>query len=539
MTDAPKSATPLLTAGPPPPEAQSEIEVRLALPNPDAITELPGMLAACGLSVGFARRCRVRDTYLDTADWWLYRAGIACRLREADDVSLELKTLAPARRGLSIRREFCETLAAAPSGRIDRLPGETIRAWLEPLMPHPAVAAKMHLVQDRVLYDAASADGTAFRASADTVRVNDAEPYVQIELELLEGAEQALRNLGDTFCKQFGLAPADGSKFERGLILVGLAPPVSPETVGYRLTPGDRFVEAACKVLHRNFERFRWNEPATRLGIDPAGLHDMRVATRRMRSALKHFREALPPRSVRGFRRDLKWVAAALGRVRDLDVYLQDLDARVASLPERRRSATGHYHDALQARRDVARKALLRTLSTQRFADFVGRMTRFLDVGPAGRAKAGRAMQPVAEAAAATIEGLYDKTLAQGRGLDKHSPDEALHAMRIRCKQLRYVSEFFEELYGAPAAAFIERVRRIQRILGDHQDAVVAQAMIEAFVSHSPATGGRGREALGRLIAIERKNAARTRAGYFKTWSGFDRKRTWRRLGKALKGLRP
>ena len=119
--------------------------------------------------------------------------------------------------------------------------------------------------------------------------------------------------------------------FARG-ILPPPAPDFGPTEVDGSLSAG----EFAFRIMRVQFGIFLAHEPGTRIGEDPEELHDMRVATRRMRAAMKIFEGSLPVRT-RSFRDSLKWVAGALGDVRDLDVQLGRLEAWISdAAPEDR-----------------------------------------------------------------------------------------------------------------------------------------------------------------------------------------------------------
>src|SRR5207237_6010300 len=119
-----------------------------------------------------------------------------------------------------------------------------------------------------------------------------------------------------------GLHGPVASKFEVGLLARALVPPAPPDLGSVDVGPGATAAEVAVASLRQHLAGFLEQEPGTRLGEDPEHVPDMRVATRRMRAAMSLFAEWLPARFA-SFRRELKWVAGALGDVRDLDVQLE------------------------------------------------------------------------------------------------------------------------------------------------------------------------------------------------------------------------
>src|SRR2546428_6271839 len=125
-----------------------------------------------------------------------------------------------------------------------------------------------------------------------------------------------------------------------------------------------------------------WNEPGTRLNLDPNYLHDMRVATRRLRTALLVFAIAIPGDTTEALGRDLRWIGRALGSVRDLDVGLKRVSEMAAKAPEHERAALYVFARYLEIKRARRRMRLLRRLDSKRFEGLRGRAQKWLEGGP-------------------------------------------------------------------------------------------------------------------------------------------------------------
>ena len=319
------------------------------------------------------------------------------------------------------------------------------------------------------------------------------------------------------------------------------APPPAPNGDDLSLRSEDRMVDAAHRVLCRHFNRMLLHEPGTREGADPEQLHDMRVATRRMRAALRVFRHAVAPRRARALKRDLKWIGGALGAVRDLDVYLKHLRDEALQVSPRLAPAVGTYIAVVEGLRERARVRMIRAFDTRRYADFVARTRRFLNAGPPARPSTPGGAVPLTEAARLAVLKNLSKVVEAGTALGPDAPDAELHALRIRCKRLRYACEFFTDIYGEPAARFAERVVELQDALGDHQDAIVANETLVAFAAEVRGPTARNRDllmALGELTALHVRRAAAARKSFFKLWRRFDRKSVRRPLEARTDGLR-
>src|SRR5262245_61571059 len=128
-----------------------------------------------------------------------------------------------------------------------------------------------------------------------------------------------------------------------------------------------RLSDLAFGVVREQFALLRSHEAGTRAGDDPEELHDMRVATRRLRAALRCFQDVLPP-SATALYQELGWLASGLAAVRDLDVQLLRLQDLATTLPEHERASLTAVHDVLNADRDQARTALIALLDSERYA---------------------------------------------------------------------------------------------------------------------------------------------------------------------------
>jgi len=525
--------------------ADKETEIKLVADDPAALAGLRDALIGLCVDVRPPVRRSVRDAYLDTEDWRLYRAGVYLRLRETDDGAvLTLKTLEPIRDGLAARVEIEEALPAAPD-LPGPAPGEKVASLLRPVIGSAPLQAKLTLQKQGEIFHAVASGGLGLRVNAEVVRVTGAAEgasFAEAELELAAGRARDLVTLGKRLRRRLGLKAGALSKFERAVQVLDLQLPTWAEGEDLRLRRRDRSVDAAYRVLSRHFRRMVRNEPGARLGLDPERLHDMRVATRRLRAALKVFHGALPPTRTASLKKDFGWLATALGSVRDLDVHLSRLEQEATDVPGAAPEALAAYAEHLRRDREKARAAMLRVLDSKRYAVFVERLGRFLAAGPPKRPCGDVAREPVTRVAPQVIRKRLRCLLADGRALTPDSTDEELHALRIRCKRLRYACEFFADLYGSAAVEFAARLTGLQDILGAHQDACVAQETLERYALGLPARSVSDRRAglsLGRLAAHHAWTALRTRTEFFKAWRRFDKKKLRAPLRKRLKKRTP
>jgi CHAD domain-containing protein len=239
------------------------------------------------------------------------------------------------------------------------------------------------------------------------------------------------------------------------------------------LEPGLTVAEAARRVLLQQLEQFRARTYGLTYGEDIEYVHELRVALRRSRAALRVFREAL--NGARGdFQAELKWLAAELGEVRDLDVFLGFLDrykaqAAKAHLPflraliaSARRKRRRHY------------AALVEVFGSDRYRAFVDRFHPMLRA-PVGSEDSfflgdGRGQELIARRAPALLRRRLTKVLRYDRRLDRLKA-EAQHELRIECKKLRYAAEFLADIYPGRLSAVTGPMSELQDVLGDVHDA--------------------------------------------------------------------
>ena len=227
-------------------------------------------------------------------------------------------------------------------------------------------------------------------------------------------------------------------------------------------------------------------------GSDIEELHDMRVAVRRMRAAVRLFRPYLPKKHAAYLRKDLRRVGRALGPARDYDVMLANLEVYRADLPAQTKNAIGPIVRRWHKQRVRARKTMLAYLASYRYGLLKQRVGAFLeDESPMVRSTVTGNGQSLAKAASqgplveseipSLLASRYEKLLAYGPSLHGTSV-ETLHALRIDCKRLRYALEFFRETLSPQAEAAIEDVKRAQDHLGDMQDAYVAGRVLRKLL---------------------------------------------------------
>jgi CHAD domain-containing protein len=250
------------------------------------------------------------------------------------------------------------------------------------------------------------------------------------------------------------------------------------------LLPDDLMSEAGRKVLRFHFLRMLKHEPGTRTGQDIEELHDMRVATRRMRAAIRVFAPYFKASAMRPHTAGLRRTARALGAVRDLDVLMQKAGSYLETLPEEREHDLDPLLALWQDQRERIREEMLAYLDGPKYAEFREGFRLFVETPGIGvRKQKPLPPQPikVRHVAPTQIYTRWSRVQAFGAVLDGASV-AVLHALRIECKRLRYTLEFFLETLGAEGRQVIDEVVRLQDHLGNLNDADVANTMLSDFL---------------------------------------------------------
>ena len=256
--------------------------------------------------------------------------------------------------------------------------------------------------------------------------------------------------------------------------------------------PRSTTAQVIGRMVASSSQRMIANDHVVRLGVDPEGVHQARVATRRLRSDLRLVRPLVDPAWVDDLRRDLRWLGDALGAVRDLDVLQQRFLEHAAMVPVDLRGGVARVLDRLRAGREPGREALLAAMQDTRYERLLGAL-RAAASSPrvhdhVANERADRAMGPLMHAPWVHLMKVCDD-------LEAGSPDAALHEARIRAKRVRYAAEALAPVFGKSAQRFARRAEALQEVLGRHQDAVIALAWLRT------SDGGSGLDFVAGMLA--------------------------------------
>ncbi|MGH9027024.1 MAG: CHAD domain-containing protein, partial [Acidimicrobiia bacterium] len=311
----------------------------------------------------------------------------------------------------------------------------------------------------------------------------------------LDTTPQVVRVLGDRALEPPDLAPVDG--------------------LDESAAAGD-LVRAAIVA---SSARLIGHDPVVRIGTDPEGVHQARVATRRLRSDLRTFRRLLEPEWNNALRTELCWIADELGELRDADVLVDRFTRHADTLTDDDRDHALALLKRLGDSREDARTRVLDALRSRRYLELLDRL---VEATRAPRLLYPDAQEPAATAMPPLVAGPWQHLQNAVESLGDAAPDEKLHNVRIRAKRARYAAESVEPALGKPARRFAKAIAGVQEVLGRHQDAVVAERWLRTTAEHAPASE---LFAAGQLAAIERADARATRAEFPKAWKDANAKR--------------
>ncbi len=468
--------------------APQEIELKLQLPPSGAEQLLHHpLLAQAG--IGAETRARIRTVYFDTPELALHRRGLALRLRDTPDRKIQtVKSKGRAEAGLYRRAEDeCAIDGAVPE--LDAIGDPALREIIHAETRavgrevHPTVETETTRVTRRL-----RVDDTELELALDVGEVRThvgSRPIRELELELVRGDAAVLFDVADALHAVVPLTLSAASKADIGFQMLLETAPVATRARPLKLGAGSSLDEALAAIFAECTRQIVDNLPVASEGTDPEGVHQLRVGTRRLRSALSLLRAQLPEPLASELRTELRWLASDLGPARELDVFLTETLAPILEVrpgdPSLKR-----LQEAAEAARATAYVRVRAALTSPRTTRLLLRLGRTL-AGHDWRkqplsADSARLFSPARERGAELLTRFHRKARKHGKHLPSR-PVEVLHELRIDLKKLRYLGEFFAATFpGADSRPFLRRAARLQNTLGTLNDGTEAQRVLEGLL---------------------------------------------------------
>lgn len=475
------------------------LELELIHPQPDALASRLTRAspfkrlraAATTTSAGSPGHARARGgpesvIWLDTADGDLAAAGLA---------------LEQARRGSLRRRLLLRILPppdepwrlGSPPAQVVELPGDAVpeEAGGAVLIPVVAFEGRRSLLPLR-LPSGAAAEAEILTGRLRAVAAERA--VARLHLSAPSEAAEEVFALARALAAEFPLLPSRAALAEEGRALArGEAHPRPRRRGAPDLSRADGVDDALRMAIGHLGEAMLWNAPLARAELGPEGVHQMRVALRRLRSALKVFRPAADGPALRTLDADLKALADRLGPARDWDVFLGGLGAKLReALPDDLRIAA--LLKAAGARRDTAYAELRQALDGPALRRIALDLAAVAEAQPwraEGDAEAATLRDgPLRAFAVAALERHWRRLAKAGPDISALE-DAELHELRLKAKRMRYAAELFAPLWrGKATRRFLKRLGAVQEAFGVANDAAVARGLVQGL--EGVATGSRG-----------------------------------------------
>ena len=493
-----------------------EVEAKFRVHPPFRIPDLTGEETAVAAVAGPTVK-ELRAVYWDTADLRLAREGITLRFRSGEGVGdgwhlkLPMHEAAVPDASTGVREELHDD---GPDGVVPEALRDLVSVHVRGAVLGP-VATLLTTRSSYLLHDA---DGNVrAELTDDLVSVLNqghvAGRFREIEVESVDGDTDILGAVGRALRAAGAVGGEFVPKVVRALGPQATAEPDPPPPGAVNLNGPARLALQA--ILRRYVRAFMAQDPLLRRGHEDS-VHQMRVAARRLRSALKTFRPLVDDVWAKSLREELAWVADSLGGARDGEVLLARMTAEFDALePEVvlgpiRAKVEGDLGGSLIE----ARAKAVETLRTERYLALVDRL-----VNAAWEPMTtGLAESPAGETLRECVVSAWRRLARDAARLSRSgATDEDWHEARIAAKQMRYAAEALAPFFGKQAKAFAVRVEGIQELLGEHQDAVVASATLRRLATSSKS--GSGAFTLGLLYARQQAIIASTRDSFPAVWA--------------------
>ena len=432
------------------------------------LQDLPRVASEAGPDVQ-----KLEAEYYDTQDLRLLRAGVTLRRRRGGkDAGWHLKLPV----GPHTRREI-QTALRGSSRTVPAELASLVRVYTrgEQLAPVARIAT---VRRTRTLIDETGtslAEVVADEVSAQTLGESTTlSSWSEVEVELTGGDRQLLR-AADKRLRRGGLRPASRTtKLERAL--AGQLPSANGDG-----RPGGRgsSADVVMAYVEEQARRLKALDPMVRRD-EPDSVHQMRVATRRLRSTLQSFGAVLSAAGTRHLGNELRWLSHVLGDARDSEVLAGHIQSDVDHMPTELvmgpvKARLREHFAPLEAQ---TRTAVLEALDSERYFALLNGLDRILASPPLGPDATVPAKKGLARAVARTYRRT-DRRLRRARKAHAgEAANVALHGARRAAKRARYAAEVAQPAYGKQARRFGKQMKKLQSSLGTHQDAVIARNAI-------------------------------------------------------------
>jgi len=360
-------------------------------------------------------------------------------------------------------------------------PDGELKKILAPIIKMRAILQLIELDSRSTLYHILNRDEkTVVRLAYAEIRPsrNKDEPALASYLCLkpVRGYSKYSRSLAKRF-KEAGLTLSEEEDiYFKALEVVDKKPGSYSAKVDIQLDPGMRSDKATKMILRFLLQVMQINKANIEKDLDTEFLHDFRVAIRRTRSALGQIKYVFPAETTDRFKENFALMGKLSNELRDLDVYLLNENTYKAMLPPVLQDDIDPLFDYLRKKRSTALQKVIRGLKTKKYAKILKEWEAFLNQPMQDDGAVSNAELSIVDLARKRIYKKYRSVVKAGNQILENTEDEMLHVLRIHCKKLRYLMEFFSSLFPRKKInVLIEQLKKLQDNLGDYNDLCVQE----------------------------------------------------------------
>lgn len=300
------------------------------------------------------------------------------------------------------------------------------------------------------------------------------------------------------------------------------------------LKPDFFAADAVNIIYHELLHTIKYNEQGTINAADNEFLHNFRVAIRKTRVGLAQLKKVTPKNITYKYSNYFAWLGEITSTVRDLDVYILNFTHYKASIPLALREDLNPLYNFLKFKQSVAQQKLAKLLKSKKYLTPLIDWEKYLN--QATTVNKVTKKLTVKQLADERIENMYQRVIKHGAMINDKSPPTALHDLRKTCKKLRYLIEFFQNLYAAEKIKrVLKPLKELQELLGDFQDCAVQEEMLKK-ISEEMRSNGCSEEtflAVAELVKVLDRKHCKARRDFthcFSVFSAFENKLSFESL---------
>lgn len=416
-------------------------------------------------TVAAGEQVTASHTWLDTFDWRLHSAGISLHYADGGPLIMQFRD------GTQVQAPPAPVKWPALAHDLPDGPlRDALAPLIEPRALMPVVTVRSAVQEVRVLDPEEKTVARLLTESVD-------DGTSRLRIQPLRGYDSAGDRIARLLLSRIdGFSAVSATSYDLALTRAERHPANGRGPI--RMRPDTSAAVAVAQMLAGFAEAIEENVPGTIDAIDTEFLHDLRVAVRRTRSILKLVGDVLPDDLAERFAPEFKWLGDLTTPVRDLDVYLLELDTMGARLRSAAPGDLEPFRSFLVKHRSAERRRLVRGLRSRRFEQLMSDWRGALAQVPADS----RGATTVATLARGRLRQAYRNAARRGGRIHPDSPSDDVHALRKRCKELRYLLETFKPVCDIAAhRALLKELKSLQDTLGDFQDGEVQREAVREF----------------------------------------------------------